>query len=958
MNPNESQQRIIDTTEGMIVVDAGPGTGKTKTIVSRYSHILELKDENGNPIDPRDVLLLTFTNNAAMEMSERLKAMLIDSGDIRSTMAKKIQARTFDSFCMNIVTESPEYVSRFFGIEDKLSHNVSISTNSTINLEYFYRFFDEFLRNNGEKYGDYAIIATEDRASVYSTIDNLMSRGIMPLRKGWFGLDADSILLGDLDSVKRGLESLLDSSVLENSNLHEYYRIEGSNKLSKKMMDEILSEDRSGLIEFIHDVFHAYISQSIRDNHLTFGLVATFAFVILYGNHDLRKKIKYRYVMIDEFQDTNANQLMIALMILDRPNLCVVGDWKQGIYGFRYVSIENITRFEEKVVSLRRFLNDDYTRVTFSVPEVESIPLTVNYRSSEEIIDTAFKCLEIRGKKDEEPDLENITRIFPESDKYEGFSHVRFVEASDKDDEAVQVARAIIEYLGSGKYSVLDGETLRSPRPGDIGVIARSNRLCMKIQDVCSSIGISCFLDGDVNIMATREGKLALAWLRFISNEQDPWGYIPILADMKYTLREIQAMGKGKDIRLPPDILAHRSALRDKRRRINELLTGIFEIYGLDNDITQAIINTISSVHRGSLTTISDIITMMEEDIENDTTYNVERSLDTDSVSIMTMHKSKGLEFPIVIIPYIDNAVMPPKSKSGPTFSFDRILGLRCKKEIARYDGYSKICPSWKYVVLRKVVPGNYDEERRLMFVATSRAKQYETIISSNPSLFFEDLREKIGGSATIPDCTYDPSESTIEPIDMPDVSGYEPKRTKFGIHEVMDMSLEDGTGGMSEECDEVCGKGIEYGKKVHRIAYQILKSELSGDPDRFKIEDVPEVGYIRDIIRSLDGAKLIGEVDCGLPLPDLDVTLRGVIDLIAIYPDRIEIHDYKTDVTDRFQSEYVFQLSVYAHAAMSFYGLPARCHIDYISQGKCYDFDPSPMTVIESKVEKKLLSK
>ena len=104
MNPNESQQRIIDTTEGMIVVDAGPGTGKTKTIVSRYSHILELKDENGNPIDPRDVLLLTFTNNAAMEMSERLKAMLIDSGDIRSTMAKKIQARTFDSFCMNIVT--------------------------------------------------------------------------------------------------------------------------------------------------------------------------------------------------------------------------------------------------------------------------------------------------------------------------------------------------------------------------------------------------------------------------------------------------------------------------------------------------------------------------------------------------------------------------------------------------------------------------------------------------------------------------------------------------------------------------------------------------------------------------------------------------------------------------------------------------------------------------------------
>ena len=97
--------------------------------------------------------------------------------------------------------------------------------------------------------------------------------------------------------------------------------------------------------------------------------------------------------MID-VQDTNANQLMIALMILREPNLCVVGDWKQGIYGFRYVSIENITEFEDRVISLRRFLNDDgIKRVPFSIPESLRLPLDVNYRSTQEIIDTAYECL-------------------------------------------------------------------------------------------------------------------------------------------------------------------------------------------------------------------------------------------------------------------------------------------------------------------------------------------------------------------------------------------------------------------------------------------------------------------------------------------------------------------------------------------------------------------------------------
>ena len=84
------------------------------------------------------------------------------------------------------------------------------------------------------------------------------------------------------------------------------------------------------------------------------------------------------------------------------------------------------------------------------------------------------------------------------------------------------------------------------------------------------------------------------------------------------------------------------------------------------------------------------------------------------------------------------------------------------------------------------------------------------------------------------------------------------------------------------------------------------------------------------------------GEVDCGLPIPGTDITLRGKMDLIAVYPDRVEIHDYKTDENLRFRDLYTFQLSVYAQAAMAHYNLPVRCFIDYVST----DLEPDEVEI------------
>jgi len=403
---NPSQQRIADTHEGMIVVDAGPGTGKTHTIVERYISMISRQD-----ISPKDVLLLTFTNNAAAEMEERIKRRMTEKGMERDS--KLVMTKTFDAFCLSIVMDSPDEISEFFGFKEKLTRSAYMQENDSLNRDYFHRFFDGFLSSKGSDYGDIAVIASENPESLMDLIENLMSRGLIPLSKGWFGNHSDRILDGDTEQILELLRAnnsvtargkCLNVNALSKIDDDQGYNVPGRNddgNIDGSFLEESASENRTELYRFVHDVYYDYIKQSITDNRLTFHLVAILAFTVLYRQRNVRERNSFRYLMVDEFQDTNANQLMISLMILKEPNLCVVGDWKQGIYGFRYVSIENITRFEEKTVEYRRFLNIGDKRVGFSIPEAVKLPLDVNYRSSQEIIDTAFECICLPGSNDD-----------------------------------------------------------------------------------------------------------------------------------------------------------------------------------------------------------------------------------------------------------------------------------------------------------------------------------------------------------------------------------------------------------------------------------------------------------------------------------------------------------------------------------------------------------------------------
>ncbi|MCL2143795.1 MAG: ATP-dependent helicase, partial [Methanomassiliicoccaceae archaeon] len=746
MTLNDDQRKIAETTDGIIVVDAGPGTGKTHTIVQRYVNIL-----NKN-VDPSDILLLTFTNNAATEMEERVKSEMISSP--HNAKAGSVRSSTFDSFCLKVVMESPETISGFFKTKETLTRNAKLVQNETLDEEYFRNVYTKFIRRYGKMYGSIPAIVGTSYADLYDLVQKLMSIGVVPTHDGgWFGYDT-GVLLGRPDELVSALRTMSKEIDGDYKKQHDVRPDMISDHVTDEMMHIAAEDARKELLAFINGVYYEFIRSSVADNRLTFGLNALFAFVSLYSNKNIRKMMSFRYVMVDEFQDTNELQFMISLLILKEPNLCAVGDWKQGIYGFRYASIENITKFEERLVSMRKFLNKGERRTIPGIADAIRLPLTENYRSTQNIINTAFSSLRCRTHDKEKIDEtwlnDNVTELKAVRD--DGHTRTERICAPDSEKEIIAILQKIEDYVNNEEYTIVEHKdgTVKERRPlySDIAVLCRNGAMCTAVKEAASEYGIPAHLQGDMSIMGTREGKLALAWLRYVNNRNDIRGPVTILADAEYKLAKLRSIfpeRHGTD-GVPESLSRQRKALMRKRTRMNDLLTSIFQYHGLNNDITQSIISTVSKAHSGNMLTVADTIRLIESDMKRSSKYNVDALLDDRSVMIQTMHKSKGLEYPIVIIGGLNTSVMPSSSNRHGLFVFDPLYGVRITREYAVENERHRIYDCWKWCIIKNISGPDRDGERRLFFVALSRAKQYITMTCrrGRESMFIKD----IGGDA------------------------------------------------------------------------------------------------------------------------------------------------------------------------------------------------------------------
>ncbi len=405
---NQAQQQAVQAIDGPVLVLAGPGSGKTRVLTHRIAYLI-----GDAGVDPHNIIAVTFTNKAAREMKERLDTLL------GSGKAAALTVGTFHSICTRFLRRDIVHLGR-------------------------------------ER--DFAIYDSDDQ-------QRIMKRVLKDL---------------DLDEKKyapRAIHANISRAKNELVDVDEYQ------KLGHTYYDEVVSR-----------CFARYQQLLRESNALDFDdlLVET---ARLFDQHPqvLEKyQDRYLYLLADEYQDTNkAQYVLLKQLAAKRRNIFVVGDEDQSVYAFRGADIRNIRLFEA-----------DY-------PDARVILLEQNYRSTQAILDVAQAVIKGGEKR------KHIKKLWTENDQ--GVL-VQVQEGYDQDDEAQFVAGEIGRLIAGGDY-----------RPRDIAIMYRTNAQSRAVEEALIARGLPYQLVGGTRFYERKEIKDALAYLRLALNPYDSVSFSRVL---------------------------------------------------------------------------------------------------------------------------------------------------------------------------------------------------------------------------------------------------------------------------------------------------------------------------------------------------------------------------------------------------------------------------------------------
>jgi DNA helicase-2/ATP-dependent DNA helicase PcrA len=437
----------------------------------------------------------------------------------------------------------------------------------------------------------------------------------------------------------------------------------------------------------VQDVYPAYQARLISSNAVDFDDLLLHVATLLHENPEVRSSLdeRYRFILVDEYQDTNlAQYAIVRAMSIDYPNLAVTGDPDQSIYGWRGANLNNILEFE-----------NDY-------PRVRVVRLERNYRSTKRILRAAAELIAHNLRRKEKSLYTENSPGLP----------VRLVCYHTHKDEAEDIAARIAAEIRSARR-----------RPRDFAIFYRVNALSLDFELALRAQGIAFQMVNSLEFFQRKEIKDLLAYLQLLNNPLDEMAFLrvinrPARGIGKTTLQKlsdfalqhgcsmIEAAHRAKQI---PALnsraagqLAKFSRLFDKLSRLvdsplEELLghllaeTGFREQYSAGDEEDQqrlANIEQLLSVardfderHGGGSYQLEAFLE--ETSLVNDTD---DWQLEADRVTLMTLHSSKGLEFPVVYLVAAEEGILPHERSRE---SLDEL-----------------------------------EEERRLMFVGITRAKQ------------------------------------------------------------------------------------------------------------------------------------------------------------------------------------------------------------------------------------------
>ena len=407
---------------------------------------------------------------------------------------------------------------------------------------------------------------------------------------------------------------------------------------------------------------------------------------------------RFRYIMVDEYQDTNQVQYeFVRLLAGKSKNLCVVGDDDQSIYKFRGATIENIMSFEE------------------SYPNAKVIRLEQNYRSTKNILNAANAVI----SNNEERKGKTLWTENPEGDK------IQIHTSSNEQDEAGFVATTILEQVAKGrKYS-------------DFAVLYRMNSQSNILEKVFVKSGIPYRIIGGHRFYERREIRDMIAYLSVINNPSDEIRLRRIVNQPKRSIGDktiataseiagalgeslLEVLGRADEFdslrRASVKLKAFYDMMQELIDANDDESVSLHELYELILEKT-GYIEALRGEKEEAETRIeninelaSNLLKFQEENGEEATlsAFLEEVSLMTDidnydetadTVVMMTMHSAKGLEFPVVFLPGFEEGIFP---------------GLQ-----AIYD------------------PNEIQEERRLCYVAITRAKESLYLLNADSRMLF-----------------------------------------------------------------------------------------------------------------------------------------------------------------------------------------------------------------------------
>src|SRR5580693_153540 len=652
---NPGQRAVVEHGDGPLLVVAGAGTGKTRVIVERIRNLLETNPE----LAGESILGLTFTDKAAGQMKHRVVKAI-------GERAEGVWLSTFHKFCLEKILQATNPDLQAL---DEIDHKILLRRHiGELDLKHFRR-----LQDPGEFISDFVKFFSRCQDELVTPED--YERFVAGLRKkheaGKKSLESDALQIAE-DEVARQEE------------LARVYRV------SERLLRE--------------------------RNLLTFGEQLMHAVQMLRGDTSLLKRMheQYRYILVDEFQDTNIAQLeLLWLLAGERRNIVAVGDDDQAIYRFRGASFGSFTIF------LKRFCGVTEKNLTEGVRQFIA-PLTQNYRSTTRILRVAGEVISHNEKSPLLPPKTLVTEN-PDGEK------IRLAEFVGPEEEAHWIASEI-ERLH------VPGNPWRN-----FAVLYRKHTHVKKLIAALQHRKIP-FVIRKFSILTSTVVRDLFAYLRLIAVPSDNVACSRVLAAPYWKLqprdlvrlaeraeknrrRSLNDEMDAAQCELPfsseasrlPELVSFLACFRQMARKIPtsvllDQLISALELAPLpfeaDRRYLERFVQFVKDwEQKNDKKSLRDFVEYLEYFSEAGGDICLDEESADDAVQLMTVHSAKGLEFPHVFIMQLNKSDFPTNA---------RPVKFEFPPELMKEEK-----PTGDFQI---------QEERRLFYVALTRARQHLTL--------------------------------------------------------------------------------------------------------------------------------------------------------------------------------------------------------------------------------------